>query len=254
MKIIYYKNPESLYLPIDKTVLSEEDSFVVKEFDAETEFLYIKDCLPDIVIFEESVIPFGAEAFFEMFSSDELCLPKILVYHPSTDSVSSESEIPKKPFGRFDIVDSVVSDYNCFDKYGKINTESLVSGMLSELGVSVRVCGYRYLKKAILLSLYKSESSGNITKDIYPVIERHFRVSRGSVERAMRHAIESLWDKNGSLYVRLYFSRRKKPSNSLFISMISENIRYRYDNEIKEEIRISESCRKYARRKSLRKK
>ena len=248
MKIVYYKNPESEYRSFDDIVSSGEADVVLRCFDSESELSYIDEHRPDIIIFEDSAIPFAISAFLELIPSDETYSPKVLVHHPETRTFNPQNSSPE-PFGKFGIVDLVESEYDCTDDYGKCDMKSLVSGILSELGISVHISGYRYLRKAVLISLYNPSAVKNITKDIYTVIEKYFRVSRGTAERAMRHAIESVWDKSDSIHLRFYFSRRKKPTNSLFISIVSEDIRNHYEKEIANEIEIRESCRKYARRK-----
>ena len=216
MKIVYYKNPESEYQPQRDIVFPDDTDVIVKCFDCENELSYIKE------------------------------------NHPDEKTVDLNEYEPEKPFGKFDIVDAVESEYDCVDDDGKHDITAIISGILSEFGIPAHISGYRYLKKAVLISLYNSSAMNTITKDIYPAIERHFRVSRGTAERAMRHAIESVWDKSDAVFIRLYFSRRKKPSNSLFISLVSENIRNHYESEIQREIEIIESCRRYARRKKKR--
>jgi len=249
MKIVYYKNPESEYQPVSSIISPDEADVVVKCFDCENEFSYIKEHLPDIIIFEKSAMPFAMSVFFELISSDKDYSPKVLVYHHDEGKTDFKDYKSDEPFGRFGIIDSVESEYDCIDTDGKCDMKSLVSGVLSKLGIPAHISGYRYLRKAILISLYNPESMNNITKDIYPTIEKQFKVSRGSAERSMRHAIESIWDKSNSICLKLYFSRRKKQSNSVFISVVSEDIRNHYEREIEKEIEIIESCRKYARRK-----
>lgn len=252
MKIVYYKNPESEYQPQRDIVFPDDTDVIVKCFDCENELSYIKENHPDIIVFEKSAMPFAVSVFYELISSEKDYSPKVLVYHPNEKTVDLNEYEPEKPFGKFDIVDAVESEYDCVDDDGKHDITAIISGILSEFGIPAHISGYRYLKKAVLISLYNSSAMNTITKDIYPAIERHFRVSRGTAERAMRHAIESVWDKSDMVFIRLYFSRRKKPSNSLFISLVSENIRNHYESEIQREIEIIESCRRYARRKKKR--
>ena len=249
MKIVYYRNPESEHQPVGSIISPDEADVVVKCFDCENEFSYIKANHPDIIIFEKSAMPFAVSVFYELISSEEGYSPKVLVYHPDEKAVDFKDYEPDKPFGKFGIVDAVESEYDCTDNNGKRDMKLLVSGILSELGIPSHISGYRYLRKAVLISVYNPKAVNSITKEIYPVIERHFKISRGSAERSMRHAIESVWDKTNSVHLKLYFSRRKKPSNSVFISFVSEDIRNHYEKEIEKEIEIRESCRKYARRK-----
>lgn len=252
MKIVYYKNPESEYQPLNSIISSDEADVVIKCFDSENEFSYIREHRPDIIVFEKSAMPFAVSVFYELISSEEDYSPKVLVYYPDAKTVDIKDYKPDEPFGKFDIVDAVESEYDCTDDCGKHDMKALVSGILSEFGMPVHISGYRYLRKAVLISLYNPDAVNSMTKEIYSVIERQFKTSRGSAERSMRHAIESVWDKSDSICLKLYFSRRKKPSNSVFISVVSDDIRNHYEAEIEKEIEIRESCRKYARRKKKR--
>lgn len=249
MKIVYYKNPESEYCPLNSSDFSDDADIVIKCFDCENELLYIKEYHPDIIVFEKSAMPFAMSVFYELISSEENYSPKVFVYYSEEKTVDLNDYEPEKPFGRFGIVDMVESEYDCMDDDGKHDMKLLVSGVLSELGIPVRISGYRYLRKAVLISLYNREALNSITKEIYSVVGKQFRVSVSSVERSMRHAIESVWDKSDSIYMKLYFSRRKKPSNSVFISVVSEDIGNHCRTEIEKQLEILESCRKYARRK-----
>ena len=63
MKIVYYRNPESEYQPVGSIISPDEADVVVKCFDCENEFSYIKANHPDIIIFEKSAMPFAAWHF-----------------------------------------------------------------------------------------------------------------------------------------------------------------------------------------------
>ena len=66
-----------------------------------------------------------------------------------------------------------------------------------------------------------------ITKGLYPDIAKHYKTTASKVERAIRHAIESAWKKNGP---QVYFEMAgylpaEKPTNGQFIAALSEYFR-----------------------------
>ncbi len=250
MKLVYYKAPESETSDIKEILSSDKISVDIRVFDEQCELDYIKENLPDKIIFEEQAIPFAFDMFNEMISEEIPSYnPDISIYHTKSGIITTKDFFLKKPYSNENVIKAVLSEYDCIDKYGKINMRLLVSGILSELGIPIHMSGYRYLREAILIAIYNPDAIDNITKEIYPVVEKHLKVQRSSAERSMRHAIETVWDKSDSVYFRLYFRRKKKPSNSLFISTISKDIRFYYREEIENEIRIAESCRKYLKSK-----
>ena len=252
MKLVYYKYPESDSSEIKEILSFDKISLDIRVFDEQNELDYIKEKLPDRIIFEEKAVPFAFDIFLEMISEEIPSYnPDIFVYHTDSGIITSKDLFLKKPYSSENAVKAILSEYECIDKYEKINMSSLISGILSELKIPVHMSGYRYLREAILISVYNPHTLENITKTIYPIIENRFKLPRGSSERSMRHAIETVWDRSDSVYFRLYFKRKKKPSNSLFISTISKNIRFYYREEIENEIRITESCRKYLKKKKV---
>ena len=71
-----------------------------------------------------------------------------------------------------------------------------------------------------------------ITKRLYPAVARKHGSTSSRVERAMRHAIESAWDRGDVEVLNAYFgytihNGRGKPTNSEFIAMISDKFRLR---------------------------
>lgn len=71
-----------------------------------------------------------------------------------------------------------------------------------------------------------------ITKRLYPAVARKHGSTSSRVERAMRHAIESAWDRGDVEVLNTYFgytihNGRGKPTNSEFIAMISDKFRLR---------------------------
>lgn len=71
-----------------------------------------------------------------------------------------------------------------------MNNELRISNLLKDLGIPVHLHGFAYLKHAVKLTMENPELAHNICKGLYPLIALEFKVTAGSVERCIRHAIE----------------------------------------------------------------
>lgn len=108
-----------------------------------------------------------------------------------------------------------------------------IARSLRELGAPVHVKGYVYIKSALEILLQKPEALEGITKDLYPTIARMHTTTASRVERAIRHAIESIYDRNDpdTLNNQLGPSHwsKGKLTNSEFLAVMAEKLRLRLD-------------------------
>ncbi len=109
----------------------------------------------------------------------------------------------------------------------KEHLEAEISAVLSKMGIPASIKGYHYIRKAVMMSVEDESVLVGITKGLYPDIAKLYKTSASKVERAIRHAIESAWKKNGQqVYFELAgFLPLKKPTNGQFIAAISEYFR-----------------------------
>lgn len=112
-----------------------------------------------------------------------------------------------------------------------IETESIVTNVISSLGIPAHVKGYQYLREAIMLVIENLELINNITRCLYPIIAERYNTTTSRVERAIRHAIEVGWNRNNdNEIVKEIFGytngdKTEKPTNSEFIAMVADLIR-----------------------------
>lgn len=102
--------------------------------------------------------------------------------------------------------------------------KSKITQILKELSVPVHLNGYKYLREAIEI-MHSSSKPVRLTKEIYPAVAKRYSVTHGSVERAIRHAIEKAWDRRDPEIYRIYFgviSTKNIPTNSEFITVVFE--------------------------------
>ncbi len=104
-----------------------------------------------------------------------------------------------------------------------------ISQTLHELGMPANLLGYQYFRFAIDAAVRNPEILRAITKKLYPYVAREFHATAGGVERAMRHAIEVVWNRGNIEILEKYFGytvdpNRGKPTNSEFISQIVDKL------------------------------
>ena len=110
------------------------------------------------------------------------------------------------------------------------NLERRIFEVLKDLGVPAHLDGYNYLRSAITMAVEDKTIMESITGRLYPEIAKRYDTVPSRVERAIRNAIETAWDR-GDLYVlKQYFgntisSSKGKPTNSEFISCVVNQLR-----------------------------
>ena len=72
----------------------------------------------------------------------------------------------------------------------KTSIESMVTGIIHEIGVPAHIKGYQYLREAIIIAVNDMDVINAITKVLYPQVAKTFQTTPSRVERAIRHAIE----------------------------------------------------------------
>lgn len=101
--------------------------------------------------------------------------------------------------------------------------DAYIAHLLADAGIPVHMRGYKYLCKAIAM-VYENPRllHGAVTTTLYPNIAAHFSVSATSVERAIRNAIGSAWQRETTAMQQLLqhasVSFDVKPKNSEFIA------------------------------------
>jgi len=107
--------------------------------------------------------------------------------------------------------------------------ESVVTGVIHEIGVPAHIKGYKYLREAIMLTVRDMEIINAVTKVLYPKVAGKFDTTPSRVERAIRHAIEVAWDRGDLEVLQKFFGYtvsniKGKPTNSEFIAMIADRL------------------------------
>lgn len=111
----------------------------------------------------------------------------------------------------------------------KTNIETMVTGIIHEIGVPAHIKGYQYLREAIIIAVNDMEVINAITKVLYPRVAKAFGTTPSRVERAIRHAIEVAWDRGDLDTLQRFFgytvsNTKGKPTNSEFIALIADKL------------------------------
>ena len=111
----------------------------------------------------------------------------------------------------------------------KANIETLVTGIIHEIGVPAHIKGYQYLREAIIIAVNDMDVINAITKVLYPQVAKTFQTTPSRVERAIRHAIEVAWDRGDLDTLQRFFgytvsNTKGKPTNSEFIALIADKL------------------------------
>ena len=107
--------------------------------------------------------------------------------------------------------------------------ESMVTGIIHEIGVPAHIKGYQYLREAIIIAVNDMDVINAITKVLYPQVAKTFGTTPSRVERAIRHAIEVAWDRGDLDTLQRFFgytvsNTKGKPTNSEFIALIADKL------------------------------
>ena len=114
-------------------------------------------------------------------------------------------------------------------KLGRSDIESMVTGIIHEIGVPAHIKGYQYLREAIIIAVNDMDVINAITKVLYPQVAKTFQTTPSRVERAIRHAIEVAWDRGDLDTLQRFFgytvsNTKGKPTNSEFIALIADKL------------------------------
>ncbi len=195
-------------------LLSDRDGFWVLEHLQKEEI----DCISILISAIDSdklvrrAINLGAEYYMAKPIQGELLMERIYQLLEEEPQKTAEQPMPTETEGT---------------AAAPRNLEGEISVLLSRMGISASIKGYHFIRKAVLLAVEDQEILVGITKGLYPDIAREYKTTASKVERAIRHAIESAWKKNGP---QVYFEAAgylpsEKPTNGQFIAAISEFLR-----------------------------
>ncbi len=216
-------------------------------FDGETAITMIKERSPQILVLDLMLPKQDGLSVLKAISNMER---KPLVLATSgfiTDYVASAAAalgvryLMLKPCDMASLVDRLEElrggelQKATLPKTDKTSIESLVTGIIHEIGVPAHIKGYQYLREAIIIAVNDMDVINAITKVLYPQVAKTFQTTPSRVERAIRHAIEVAWDRGDLDTLQRFFgytvsNTKGKPTNSEFIALIADKLQLQLKN------------------------
>ncbi len=107
--------------------------------------------------------------------------------------------------------------------------QEVVTQHIKAVGITANVKGYYYLRDAILMVFDDFDLISHLTTDLYVRVAQKYDATPQRVERAMRHAIESAWNRGSVRVLEDFFGyticdTKGKPTNGEFIAMLADKL------------------------------
>lgn len=108
--------------------------------------------------------------------------------------------------------------------------EMIVRDLLLEMAAPEHQIGHEYTVRAILLCAESRKWIDNITFGLYPQLAVEFDTTASRVERAIRHVIETIWDRAAYNSLNKYFGNsvkpdKGKPTNGEFLARMANIVK-----------------------------
>ncbi len=210
-----------------------------RKMDVKTIYESIINDKPDVVITALTMHDTDAIMLIKQIKKDLTNVPAFIVVSNIQNSFIERQVLTNgadyfisEPFDLNELVSIVKSVYRKTDLSLCTDTEIMVTEIIQKIGVPAHIKGYYYLRSAIINSINNSQLMGSITKQLYPYVAQKYSKTSSRVERAIRHAIEIAWNKGKNEMINKYFGYslinfHRRPTNSEFIALISDQIRLR---------------------------
>ena len=121
---------------------------------------------------------------------------------------------------------------------------------LKKINVPPHLKGYPFIKSGLEICLSQPDILESVTKEFYPQIASIHCTTPSRVERAIRHAIECIYDRGNVSALEEWFGypnyNKGKLTNSEFFARMTENIRVRLDYYAGVKDQIPEACKDLA--------
>lgn len=108
--------------------------------------------------------------------------------------------------------------------------DQVVVSLLGQVSMPPNINGYQYLREAVNLVSVDVSLLRGITNKLYPMLAETFASTPSRVERSIRHAIETTFNKGNMDALFRFFGntmdpQKGKPTNGEFIAMLAEYVR-----------------------------
>ncbi len=217
--------------------------------DGEGVYSAVKEFLPDVIILNIILPNLDSLTILESIKSVNYKIPPVIIV---ISPFSSESMITKvmeegasyffiKPFDIKlllrrvkEMIGLSITSRENLPRPNKPNEDKnldiLITQSVNSLGIPANIKGYNYIRAAIHIILKENKEEYALTKSIYPLIAIKYATTPYRVERAIRHAIGSTWNRNSNrmeeaLYGTVNINGSNRPSNAQFIANLANKLR-----------------------------
>lgn len=198
---------------------------------------------PDVVVFDLLLSYYDGFALLDKIKQNKEYSEKlklIMTTPIADDSIAKEAYrkgidyIIIKPYNVETMVDKIKDIYKAMERKHSEelahNMEAIISNKLNQIGVPASLKGYRYMITAVKEVLKDETVLEGVTKILYPGVAKIHNSTPQRVEKAIRHAIEVAWTRNGDSKLKEEFqyamnAEKDRPTNSEFIAILSQNIK-----------------------------
>jgi len=107
--------------------------------------------------------------------------------------------------------------------------DAIVTRHIKTVGITANIKGYHYLRDAILMVYQDFDLMSRLTTGLYASVASKYNSTPQRVERAMRHAIETAWNRGNIKVLEDFFGytildTKGKPTNGEFIAMLADKL------------------------------
>ena len=112
---------------------------------------------------------------------------------------------------------------------GTISPLTDTEQMLQELGIPCSLSGFGYLVDAVAIAAENGAASCRMTSSLYPRVAKNYGKTADQVERSIRHAIETAFNRGDPEVLYKYFgnsisAEKGKATNSEFIFALARHL------------------------------
>lgn len=110
------------------------------------------------------------------------------------------------------------------------NVSVKVVTLLRDIGIPANLLGYEYSKHALMILLDNPNKVYHMTKSVYPEVAMQCKTTPSRVERAIRHAVEVMFNRvDPDVYESRFGNTvrmdKGKLTNSEFLGCLAEHLR-----------------------------
>lgn len=190
---------------------------------------------PDVVVSELGL--YGNDVLSVMRTTKTMLSvsPAFVVFSDIYNSIIEKSMVDTdvsrfllSPFDSEELYSNIMSAVQK-KKHEQYDAEIIVTDVIQKLGIPANVKGYRYIRTAVLECIEDCNCLDSITKSLYPVVAKKHETTAPRVERAIRHAIYTAWQRGNHKEINSFFGYTansfNQPTNSEFISLMTDKVR-----------------------------